>query len=413
MPSSDEQGGSARERLLHALLESSQYGLMLLDERLRVAWISNAGAAALRYDAASLIGRRSADFLDPSQSPEVLDAISDVLAGSTDGLAGSTEEAPGWQLGVRVRLVCGDGRPRDFEFGGRAINEDGRAELMLVFLDVSERARLEDVLTSVMERDLAGALQRFLQLASSQLQMSVGIVLHPTLGGATYASQGAPATLLDDLASERADATVSSITSSIGTLFGWLVVDQPELTPWGLETVERLVSLLVLVLSNQATFSDLVDAAATDPLTGLSNRRVLDGAIVAAEATALLGWALLYCDLDRFKAINDDWGHDAGDVVLRIVSERLRTVVRSADTIARIGGDEFVILAQADRDQANHLVRRLRDRIAETIVDARGRFEVGVSVGVATASTPDAVRNMLARGDADMRRDKAARRALR
>ncbi len=138
-------GAEPRARLLNTLLESSQYGLILVDERLRVAWISNAGAAALRYDADALIGRRAAEFLDPSQSPGVLEAIGEVLAASD-------EEAPGWQLGVRVRLVCGDGVSRDFEFGGRTVIGNDTSELMLVFLDVSERARLEDVLTAVMER---------------------------------------------------------------------------------------------------------------------------------------------------------------------------------------------------------------------------------------------------------------------
>jgi diguanylate cyclase (GGDEF)-like protein len=393
-------------RLLDTLLESSQYGLMLLNERLRVAWISHAGAAALRYDADAMIGRRAAEFLDPSQSPGVLEAIGEVLAASD-------EEAPGWQLGVRVRLVCGDGVSRDFEFGGRTVIGNDTSELMLVFLDVSERARLEDVLTAVMERDLETALRRFLNLASSQLRSKVGVALHPSLGSGTYVVEGARPGLLDDLSTDREDATVRPITSPNGTMFGWLVVDRDELTAWGVETTERLVSLLGLVLSNQATFSDLVDAAATDPLTGLSNRRVLDVAIVAAQATADHGWALLYCDLDRFKSINDQWGHDAGDVVLRIVADRLRHVVRSGDIIARIGGDEFVILAQTDPEQAALLAERLRDSVAEPIVDARGRFEVGISVGVASAATPDEVRDLLARADAAMRRDKADRQAVR
>lgn len=395
-----------RTRLLDALLESSQYGLLLLDENLNVAWISNAGAATLHYDADSLIGRRAGDFLDPSQSRGVLEAVSAALATAVD-------DAPGWQLSVRVRLLCGDGIARDFEFGGWRLAEVEPSELMLVFLDVSERSRLEDVLTAVTEHDIETALHRFLNLASSQLAAEVGIALHPTLGGATYSTPGASVSLLEDLSTSRDDVTVCPITSPAGTLFGWLVVNQPELSPWGVETTERLISLLGLVLSNQARFSDLADAAATDPLTGLSNRRVLDMALVTAEVTANQEWALLYCDLDRLKSINDRWGHDAGDVVLRTVGERLRQVVRSADVIARVGGDEFVILAHADLEQAEQLVDRLRASVAEPIVDPRGTFEVGVSVGVATATTPEDVRSLLTNADAAMRRDKAARRAVR
>ncbi|MGQ0831897.1 MAG: diguanylate cyclase domain-containing protein [Microthrixaceae bacterium] len=397
---------SPKDRVLEVLLETSQYGLMLLDEDLSVAWISDAGAAAVRYRVEEVVGRKAAEFLDSSQSPGVLQAISEVLAGTTD-------EAPGWQLGVRVRLRCGDGKSRDFEFGGRLVPDSGSADLMLLFLDVSERARLEDVLTAVMERDLDTGLQRFVTLASSQLRAPVGIALHPSLGGATYTSADASEHLLANLAPERADARVQPVISPLGSVLGWFVVDRGELAPWSIETIERLVALLGLVLSNQATFTDLIDAAATDPLTGLSNRRVLDVALAAAEATAAQGWALLYCDLDRFKSINDEWGHDAGDVVLRAVADRLRQAVRTADLIARIGGDEYVILLQADLAHVEHLVQRLRASVQEPIVDPRGRFEVGISVGVATADTRDGVRTLLADGDRAMRADKAAREAQR
>jgi diguanylate cyclase (GGDEF)-like protein len=392
-------------RLLETLLDASQYGLLLLAEDLRVVWISNAGAAAMRYHPDDLVGRQAADFLDPSQSAGVLEAIAEVIRISD-------EDSPGWQLGVRVRLICGDGVARDFEFGGRTTELDP-PELMLVFVDVSERSRLEDVLTAVTEHDIDTALRRFVHLASSQLRAGVGIALHPSLGGATYATADARPSLFDDLSTDRADATVCSITSPIGTLYGWFVVDREDLSPWGVQTSERLIGLLGLILSNQATFTDLIDAAATDPLTGLSNRRELEVSLLSAEATAGQGWALLYCDLDRFKEINDEHGHDVGDIVLRVVGERLRQVVRSADLIARLGGDEFVILAHADRDHAEQLVGRLRASVAQPIVVGELRFEVGISVGVATANTAEGVRRLLAEADAAMRRDKAARRASR
>lgn len=396
-------GGGARARALHTLLELSQYGILLLDERLRIAWVSNAGAASLHYTADELIGQRAADYLDPAQSPGVLERVGEVLQDVGD-------ETPGWQLGVRVRVCCGDGISRDFEFGGWAAESEGRSELLLVFLDVSERARVEDVLMSITEHDLDGALRQFVELASAQLRAPVGIALHPSLGGATYATAGARPTLFDDLTSAETGVTVRPIESGSGAVVGWLTVELPQVTAWGAETIDRLVSLLGLVLSHQARFTDLLDAAATDPLTGLSNRRTLDYSLLAAEATAAQGWAVLYCDLDRFKSINDDHGHDAGDAVLRAVSSRLRQAVRSADVIARIGGDEFVVLAQADRAQAEHLQERVRAQLAPPIVDDLGSFEVGVSVGLATATTAVGVRELLTTADAAMRRDKAQHR---
>jgi diguanylate cyclase (GGDEF)-like protein len=385
-------------------LEESQYGLLLLDEHLDVVWMSNAGAASLRYEVDEIVGRRAGEFLDPDQSPEVLEAVGEVLRASAAGIE------PGWQLGVRVRLFCGDGVSRDFEFGGWAVEGEAPREMMLVFLDVSERSRLEDVLTAITEHDLESALRRFLNLASSQLRAPTGIALHPSLGGTTYASPGARPSLFDDLSPSDSGPCVKPIESPPGTIVAWLVVDREDMSPWAQETANRLGSLLGLVLSHHATVVDLVDAAATDPLTGLANRRVLQFALLAAQADPSPGWAALYCDLDRFKLVNDRWGHDAGDGVLRTVGARLSRAVRSADVIARVGGDEFVILVQADKALAERLVERVRESVARPIAQGLGTFQVDISIGVACATTAEGVRDLVSRADEAMRRDKAARR---
>jgi diguanylate cyclase (GGDEF)-like protein len=89
-----------------------------------------------------------------------------------------------------------------------------------------------------------------------------------------------------------------------------------------------------------------------DPLTGLANRRLLIDRMSMAMAHARRtheGMALVYLDLDGFKLINDQFGHEAGDNVLRMVAERLLGNMREADTVARLGGDEFMlVLSQVD-----------------------------------------------------------------
>ena len=87
----------------------------------------------------------------------------------------------------------------------------------------------------------------------------------------------------------------------------------------------------------------IADLALTDPLTGLANRRLLREHFQQAIARAKRGegFAVHYIDLDRFKPINDTYGHDAGDAVLSEVANRLRSTIRDTDTVARIGGDEF------------------------------------------------------------------------
>jgi diguanylate cyclase (GGDEF)-like protein len=119
---------------------------------------------------------------------------------------------------------------------------------------------------------------------------------------------------------------------------------------------------------------------------------------------------MLFLDLDRFKEINDVEGHAAGDAALRIVGERLRHLSRSGDVIARIGGDEFVILAPTDHRQAEALAERVRASLSRPIAVGQASFVVDVSVGVATAATAAGIRRLLTAADDAMRAEKAAHR---
>ena len=131
-----------------------------------------------------------------------------------------------------------------------------------------------------------------------------------------------------------------------------------------------------------------LELANYDPLTRLPNRviardRLQQGLLRAKESRGML--ALLYLDLDRFKWVNDNLGHPAGDELLQQVSQRLRNCVRETDVVARIGGDEFLCIlteissdAQA-REAADRFVGNLRDPFS---LEA-GVASIGVSVGVA------------------------------
>jgi diguanylate cyclase (GGDEF)-like protein/PAS domain S-box-containing protein len=127
--------------------------------------------------------------------------------------------------------------------------------------------------------------------------------------------------------------------------------------------------------------------ATHDPLTGLANRTLFDDRLLRALSSGPV--AILLVDLDRFKAINDGYGHDRGDEVLREFGRRLRSAVREGDTVARLGGDEFGILlpgageAEAEAVAGSILVAACR------IFEVDGhRFEVGASVGVAAHAGP-------------------------
>jgi diguanylate cyclase (GGDEF)-like protein len=125
----------------------------------------------------------------------------------------------------------------------------------------------------------------------------------------------------------------------------------------------------------------------TDALTGLPNRRYLAGRLGPASALAARGlhsMALLYLDLDHFKQVNDSLGHELGDRVLREVAARLRAAAREGDLIARVGGDQFVLLLhQVGPDGGEHGARRLLDAIAEPFAVDGSTFTLTCSIGLA------------------------------
>jgi diguanylate cyclase (GGDEF)-like protein/PAS domain S-box-containing protein len=134
--------------------------------------------------------------------------------------------------------------------------------------------------------------------------------------------------------------------------------------------------------------AELEHSAHHDPLTGLPNRTLLRGrmseAVAQAQATDQKVW-VAFIDLDRFKIVNDSLGHKAGDRLLNIVAERLRHVVREADTVARIGGDEFVVVMR-DTDESNVTTAAI-DRLVQTVVNPviieGHEFVLTCSIGIA------------------------------
>lgn len=129
-----------------------------------------------------------------------------------------------------------------------------------------------------------------------------------------------------------------------------------------------------------------------DALTGLPNRALFYDRLKQAVAMARRnqgGLALLFMDLDGFKGVNDTLGHQAGDLLLKAVAERLRQCIRESDTVARLGGDEFTAILNDVHEQ--HSVARIAEKIIEAIAlpfDLEGASaQIGVSIGIALYST--------------------------
>ncbi|BDT67021.1 hypothetical protein os1_11880 [Comamonadaceae bacterium OS-1] len=125
-----------------------------------------------------------------------------------------------------------------------------------------------------------------------------------------------------------------------------------------------------------------------DGLTALVNREVFLESLAGAAAAAVpgtAGFAVHFIDIDRFKPINDHYGHAIGDKVLALIAERMRTVARDGDVVARMGGDEFAVLQcrVEQADQARGLAYRLLEGIGRDMEIESHRLQVGASIGVA------------------------------
>ncbi|MCR6661240.1 MAG: EAL domain-containing protein [Asticcacaulis sp.] len=149
-----------------------------------------------------------------------------------------------------------------------------------------------------------------------------------------------------------------------------------------------------------------------DPLTGLANRalftREMDAALSRVQRHDRKV-ALLCLDLDRFKAINDSYGHLTGDQLLTEVAERLRGCVRKSDIIARMGGDEFTIIQDIESaEDAQHLAGRIVDALKLPVIVNETALDIGVSIGIALAPADGMdANNLLSRADLAMYRVKA------
>jgi diguanylate cyclase len=172
-----------------------------------------------------------------------------------------------------------------------------------------------------------------------------------------------------------------------GTLYGTLCAASGERKPLeeGADQVLQMFSRLIgqqiererMLLALQHANDTLAVSALTDATTGLPNRRALMEELRRRLAThGPEGRALVvaFVDLDQFKAINDIYGHDAGDRFLSAIGGRMQGTVRSGDFVARLGGDEFVVLSSPAHDEALVVADALRKRLQEATT---GRFHLG------------------------------------
>ncbi|HZZ96442.1 MAG TPA: diguanylate cyclase, partial [Jatrophihabitantaceae bacterium] len=194
-----------------------------------------------------------------------------------------------------------------------------------------------------------------------------------------------------------ASAVITAMHHEDGTLRGFAEVTR-DLTERK-ETEERLTRL-----------------ATHDSLTGLPNRALIIDRLAAALQQAShpdRGVAVLFVDLDRFKAVNDSWGHDLGDQLLQLIADRIRSVLRSTDMACRLGGDEFVVVCDGfdDGAAASNFALRIEQAIKLPARFAGREISISASIGIALAGSTNDPIEVLERADQAMYMAKEAGRA--
>ncbi|TYC66884.1 diguanylate cyclase [Stappia sp. BW2] len=210
---------------------------------------------------------------------------------------------------------------------------------------------------------------------------------------------------------ERRQPTNYLLQAADGSTFGYFRWDHSkpgrEIWMMALPLIVLLASFIAIVAFALATKISRLSAsleeserknryfARHDALTGLPNRHHFSDTLAfALDGLPDRGFAIFACDLDRFKPVNDTYGHEAGDKVICTVADRLKLLVSKIGVVSRIGGDEFIILLtrQTDRDRLAALAADICRSIAEPIDIGSGQ-KVGVGVSIGIASAPESGMN--------------------
>lgn len=418
--------------LVESLVEDASEFVIALDDDLQVAYSNRALRPILGYLPTEVIGRSIVEFVHP----EDLERAANAVAGSATwgNPAGATSfrirHADGEWVTCDItaanvtdgerRLFAVYGRPADYEHATEAVLHGllagaSLAEVVAHVVDVFEW-KLNDAAVGIswfdggdprfvstgLPAELTGAEHEPGEPWARARREGVGVdvpgpqELDPTRRRLAIEHRRGPI-WIEPVPDPRSGPPI------LVTLFTRADGPPPRGHSYGM-ALARTYLELIFGWTEQA--GRLAAAARTDPLTGLANRRTL---FAALEERHLRG-ALLFCDLDRFKAVNDDHGHHVGDAVLRTVADRIVACLRDDDIVARTGGDEFVVLARgADRDEAAELAARLADAVAEPMVAAGVPLRIEVSVGI-SADAADLTEATLIEADRALLVAKAERR---
>lgn len=192
-----------------------------------------------------------------------------------------------------------------------------------------------------------------------------------------------------------------------------IVTNESDPRYWDLTWPHAALSIVLLsdVTASVLEQSELKRQLETDPLTQLLNRKGFEDALAEVEQSGRLDYALIFMDMNGFKKVNDEEGHEAGDLLLKHAAERFRSCVRPTDRLARLGGDEFAVLMRGTngQDPVQALALRLEESLRDPIPLTESVIvKVGVAAGFAApADESETVAQVLHRADKAMYARKA------
>jgi diguanylate cyclase (GGDEF)-like protein/PAS domain S-box-containing protein len=384
-------------------------------------WVSPASVAVLGRSPEELLGTRSLDLVHPDDLHRSLAVNREIAAGATHSSAvRRMRHADGRYVWVEttVRVTAGQAGLAQMQTSSRNVDdriaaqhaqadaEAGRDSAVRLFRTAMEHAAIGMAIRNLDGRlvEINGALCTMLGRPAAELRGSVlRDYTHPDDAAAT----GAARTVLLSGRAVTHDSERRYLRPDGAVLW---VQATSVLLPRDGGDPQLVLTQMQDITARKEAIDQLTQLAVTDSLTGLANRAVLMDRLAHALAGAEHGRGdagVVFVDLDGFKAVNDDLGHDVGDQLLRQVAARLSAAIRAGDIAARIGGDEFVVLCERVSGIAQ--VREVADRIAASLGECfaigEHRVWISASVGV-TVGNGSSARVVLGRADEAMYRAK-------
>ena len=404
--SSHDETWLVRSGLLRSALEQSFNSVLITDAQPgpmgpRIVYANPAFCEMTGYSATELLGQTPRILQGELTSPEVLQSLRECLQADRF-FRGST---------INYRK---DGRPYTVEWNISPVKDEAGVTTHYVSVQQDISAVTEARATSQLLAQALDATQDAVMIANAQGEIEfVNHGFELITGYSRVEALGQNPAMLKS--GEHTEAFYGRLWAAIqsGQTFravfinrhkqGHLIHCEETVSP--IRDAGGAVTHFVSVIRDQTarahTEQTLREQATRDPLTDLLNRRAGEWQLERAFLAAREGqkpFCLIMADVDHFKAINDTWGHPAGDQVLQRVAAVLRTGVRATDSVVRWGGEEFLlVLPYCEQAAALLQAERLRERVADAEQGEMGR--VTVSMGVAELQRGETLANLIERVD--------------